>query len=94
MAKNPAGTKAATDQRRPFSKLVRHFTPARRVRVAMKAARLEERLLPAAAPAMPIEKGDVRVGVLRRYIEALGGTLEITAHFDKATVVICNVGET
>ena len=26
-------------------------------------------------------------------IEALGGTLEITAHFDKTTVVISNVGE-
>jgi predicted transcriptional regulator len=40
------------------------------------------------------KRGDMRVSNLRRYIEALGGTLEITAHFDKTTVVISNIGET
>ena len=40
------------------------------------------------------KRGDMHVSNLRRYIEALGGTLEITAHFDKTTVVISNVGET
>jgi hypothetical protein len=35
----------------------------------------------------------MHVSNLRRYIEALGGTLEITAHFDKTTVVISNIGD-
>ena len=39
------------------------------------------------------KRGDMHVSNLRRYVEALGGTLEITAHFDKITVVISNVGE-
>jgi len=38
--------------------------------------------------------GDMHVSNLRRYVEALGGTLEITAHFDNTTVIISNVGET
>jgi hypothetical protein len=33
------------------------------------------------------KRGDMRVSNLRRYIEALGGTLEITERFDKTTVV-------
>jgi predicted transcriptional regulator len=40
------------------------------------------------------KRSDMHVSNLRRYIEALGGTLEITAHFDKTTVVISNIGET
>ena len=39
------------------------------------------------------KRGDMHVSNLRRYIEALGGTLEITAHFDKTTVVISNIGD-
>jgi predicted transcriptional regulator len=39
------------------------------------------------------KRGDMHVSNLRRYIEALGGTLEITAYFDKATVVISDVGD-
>jgi len=39
------------------------------------------------------KRGDMHVGNLRRYVEALGGTLEITAHFADTTVVITNVGE-
>ena len=39
------------------------------------------------------KRGDMHVGNLRRYVEALGGTLEITAHFADTTVVISNVGE-
>jgi hypothetical protein len=35
----------------------------------------------------------MHVSNLRRYIEALGGTLEITAHFDETTVVIRSIGE-
>jgi hypothetical protein len=35
----------------------------------------------------------MHVSNLRRYIEALGGTLEITAHFAETTVVINNIGE-
>jgi hypothetical protein len=37
--------------------------------------------------------GDMHVGNLRRYVEALGGTLEITAHFAGSTAVISEVGE-
>ena len=39
------------------------------------------------------KRADMHVSNLRRYIEALGGTLEITAHFGGAAVVITNVGE-
>lgn len=39
------------------------------------------------------KRGDMRVSNLRRYIEALGGTLEITAHFAETTVAINNIGE-
>ena len=39
------------------------------------------------------KRGDMHVSNLRRYIEALGGTLEISAHFNKTTVVIRNIGE-
>jgi hypothetical protein len=40
------------------------------------------------------KRGDMHMSNLRRYIDALGGTLEITAHFDKTTVVISNIEET
>lgn len=36
---------------------------------------------------------DMYVSNLRRYIEALGGTLEITARFPEATVTITNFSE-
>lgn len=36
---------------------------------------------------------DMRVSNLRRYIEALGGTLELTARFPDANVVLKNIGE-
>lgn len=39
------------------------------------------------------KRADMHVSNLRRYIEALGGTLEITAHFGDRSVVIDNVGE-
>ncbi len=39
------------------------------------------------------KRGDMHVSSLRRYVEALGGTLEITAHFAETTVVINNIGE-
>jgi hypothetical protein len=35
----------------------------------------------------------MHVSNLRRYVEALGGTLEITARFADASVVISNLGE-
>ncbi|MGA2128204.1 MAG: XRE family transcriptional regulator [Xanthobacteraceae bacterium] len=40
------------------------------------------------------KRGDMHVSNLRRYVEALGGTLEITARFDDTTVTISNVGDT
>jgi predicted transcriptional regulator len=99
--------------RRPFSELTKGFSPARRARVAAKAAALREAMtleelrkarslsqeevaeaLAVNQPAVAkLEKReDMYVSNLRRYIEALGGTLEITAHFDKTTVVIRAVG--
>jgi len=99
---------------RPFSELTKGFTPARRARIAEKAAQLREAMtleelrkardlsqeevaasLAIGQPAVAkLEKRtDMHVSNLRRYIEALGGTLEITAHFGDATVVIGNIGE-
>jgi predicted transcriptional regulator len=39
------------------------------------------------------KRADMHVSNLRRYVEALGGTLEITARFADASVVISHVGE-
>ena len=39
------------------------------------------------------KRTDMHVSNLRRYVEALGGTLEITARFPDASVVLTNVGE-
>jgi predicted transcriptional regulator len=39
------------------------------------------------------KRADMHVSNLRRYIEALGGTLEITAHFAETSVVIGDIGE-
>jgi predicted transcriptional regulator len=38
-------------------------------------------------------RADMHVSNLRRYIEALGGTLEITARFPGKSVTIVNIGE-
>jgi predicted transcriptional regulator len=40
------------------------------------------------------KRADIHVSSLRRYIEALGGTLEITARFPEASVTLTNLGET
>src|ERR1700738_2802400 len=100
--------------RRPFSELTKDFTPARRARVAAKAAALREAMtleelrkarslsqeeiaatLTVGQPAVAkLEKRtDMHVSNLRRYIEALGGTLEITARFGDASVVLTNIGD-
>ena len=100
---------------RPFRELTKGFTPARRVRVAAKAAALREEMtleelrkardlsqeeiaqaLAVGQPAVAkLEKRtDMHISNLRRYIEALGGKLEITARFPDASVVINNVGDT
>jgi predicted transcriptional regulator len=39
------------------------------------------------------KRTDMHVSNLRRYVEALGGTLEITARFPEASVVLANIGE-
>jgi predicted transcriptional regulator len=39
------------------------------------------------------KRADMHVSNLRRYIEAMGGTLEITARFADASVIISNIGE-
>ncbi len=74
----------------PFSELTSDLTPARRARVAAKAAALT---VNHPAVAKLERRGDMHVSNLRRHIEALGGTLEITARFDRTTVVISNIGE-
>jgi transcriptional regulator with XRE-family HTH domain len=38
-------------------------------------------------------RSDMSVGNLRRYVEALGGTLEITARFPDGAVTVADVGE-
>jgi predicted transcriptional regulator len=99
---------------RPFSELTKNFTPARRARVAAKAAALSEQMtleelrkarslsqeevaasLTVGQPAVAKleRRTDMHVSNLRRYIEALGGTLEITAHFADTAVVISDIGE-
>jgi predicted transcriptional regulator len=40
------------------------------------------------------KRTDMHISNLRRYVEALGGKLEITARFPDASVVIDNVGDT
>jgi transcriptional regulator with XRE-family HTH domain len=39
------------------------------------------------------KRTDMHVSKLRRYIKALGGTLEITARFPDTSVVLTNIGE-
>jgi predicted transcriptional regulator len=39
------------------------------------------------------KRTDMHISNLRRYIEALGGTLEITARFSDASVIISNIGD-
>jgi len=93
-------TKGLTPERR-----ARAATTAAALREAMT---LEEqrkaRSLPqgdmAATPAVgqpaaaKLEKReDMHVSNLRRYVEALGGTLEITARFAEAGVALANIGE-
>jgi predicted transcriptional regulator len=99
---------------KPFAELTKNFTPARRARIAAKAAALRETMtleelrkarslsqedvaagLTVGQPAVAkLEKrADMHVSNLRRYVEALGGTLEITAHFAETTVVITKIGE-
>jgi transcriptional regulator with XRE-family HTH domain len=99
---------------RPFRELTRSFTPARKTRVADKAAALETALalhelrksralsqeelagkLAVGQPAVAKleRRSDMYVSNLRRYVEALGGRLEITAHFPDGAVTIAEVGE-
>lgn len=99
---------------RPFSNLTKKFTPARRARVAAKAAELREQMTleelrksrdlsqEQVAEAMDIgqpavakleKRADMHVSNLRRYVEAMGGTLEITAKFRDVSVVIDQDGD-
>jgi predicted transcriptional regulator len=94
---------------RPFNELTRNFTPARRAAATLREAMTLEELRKArslsqeeVAEALTVnqpavakleKRCDMHVSNLRRYIEALGGTLEITARFEDTTVVINNIGE-
>src|ERR1700732_2967955 len=98
---------------RPFCELTKGFSPARKARVADKAAALETALalhelrktravsqeelagkLAVGQPAVAKleRRADMYVSNLRRYVEALGGTLEITAHFPDGAVTIADIG--
>jgi len=97
---------------RPFGDLTKDFTPARRARVAAKAAALREAMtleelrkarsfsqedvaqaLTVNQPAVAkLEKrGDMHVSNLRRYVEALGGQLEVAAVFGGKRVKLTEV---
>src|SRR5690349_3276763 len=101
---------------RPFRDLTRRLPPARKARIADKAAALntaltlhelrkaravsQEELAKKLAVGQPAvakieRRSDMYVSNLRRYIEALGGTLEISASFPdgKVTVVVKEVQE-
>jgi transcriptional regulator with XRE-family HTH domain len=99
---------------RPFRDLAKGFSPARKARVADKAAALETALalhelrkaravsqealaekLAVGQPAVAKleRRTDMYVSNLRRYVEALGGTLTITARFPDGAVTIADVGE-
>jgi predicted transcriptional regulator len=45
------------------------------------------------AVAKLVRRADTNVSNLRRYVEALGGSLEITARFPEGSVTITNFGE-
>jgi transcriptional regulator with XRE-family HTH domain len=99
---------------RPFRELTKSFSPARKARVADKAAALEtalalhelrkrravsqEELASRLAVGQPAvakleRRTDMYVSNLRRYVEALGGKLTITAQFPDGAVTIAEVGE-
>ena len=66
-----------------------------RKRCAMTQGELAEKLAIGRPAVCKLERrADMHVSNLRRYIEALGGTLAITAHFPDGTVTIADVGET
>ena len=67
-----------------------------------EATRLVDRLITRDATKLAVgqpavakleRRADMYVSNLRRYVEALGGTLQITAHFPDGVVTIADVGE-
>lgn len=94
---------------RPFGELTRRLPPARKARIADKAAALntaltlhelrkartvsQQQLASKLAVGQPAvakleRRSDMYVSNLRRYVEALGGTLEIAARFPDGAVTI------
>jgi DNA-binding XRE family transcriptional regulator len=66
-----------------------------RKRCAMTQEELAEKLAIGRPAVCKLERrADMHVSNLRRYIEALGGTLAITAHFPDGAVTIADLGET
>ena len=65
----------------------------RQVRGKAQAALAQELHVGQPAVAKMEQRTDMYVSNLRRYIEALGGTLEITARFSDGEVRITNFGE-
>jgi DNA-binding XRE family transcriptional regulator len=65
-----------------------------RKRCAMTQEQLAVKLAVGRSAVCKLERrADMHVSKLRRYIEALGGTLEITARFPDRAVAIAEVGE-
>jgi DNA-binding XRE family transcriptional regulator len=64
-----------------------------RKRCAMTQEKLAEKLAIGRPAVCKLERrGDMHVSNLRRYVEALGGTLAITAHFPDGAVMIADLG--
>ncbi|MFL6797383.1 MAG: helix-turn-helix domain-containing protein [Xanthobacteraceae bacterium] len=67
--------------------------PALRKRYAITQGELAEKLSIGRPAVCKLERrSDMHVSNLRRYVEALGGTLAITAHFPDGAVTIGDLG--
>ena len=65
----------------------------RKTRAVSQEALAEKLAVRQPAVAKLERRADMYVSNLRRYVEALGGTLTITARFPEGTVTIADVGE-
>ena len=65
----------------------------RKARAVSQEALAEKLAVGQPAVAKLERRGDMYVSNLRRYVEALGGTLTITARFPEGVVTIADVGE-
>ena len=88
-----AARKAASPTRRRRSK-PRSRDESRKTRAVSQEALAAKLAVGQPAVAKLERRADMYVSNLRRYVEVLGGTLEITAHFPDGAVTIADVGGT